>query len=668
MSITSGPQGAILFSVAKVDIQAAAGDGPGSKPPRVSILAYTGGAMKPAGWSELAIDLVGADTAGQIPILAGHAEDLDALAGQGRAEIRSGQLFVAGPLTEATAAGRLVIGLARSGVNLQASIGYAPEVTEHLPAGQTVQLNGRRITAGPRGLTIIRKGRLREVSLLPIGADPGTSVSISAKGNPHMATLPIETPDDQISAQMAARLPENLPGLSDPERIRARWQRETWHFDEGPKQRAEAAMLSAAAGRLSYADFENQLLREKAADSELAFLRAERPRGPAIHSSTRDFEPQTIHAAFARSAGVRDLEKSFKPEILEMADRHGNIGLQELLIKAASERGWTGGRNRITGGNLREVLAYALPTPGIQAAGNISTIDVAGILSNVASKVLLEGWNAVEQTYRAISRPRPVSDFKLTTCFRLSASVEYEQVTAGGSIPSGTLGEESFVIAARTYAKLIALSRTQIINDDLGAFDDIRARLGRGAGLALNRIFWTAFLNDAACFTEARGNLITGAPSALADDGASLDAANLAFAAVTDADGGPMGIAPRLLLVPPVLGSIARRLYVSAERRDTTANKQILVANIFQNRFQPLESAYLSSAAIAGSSATGWYLLASPNDLPVAEIAYLDGKESPTIESAEADFDTLGIQFRGYHDFGVSLAEWRAGVKSTGSA
>ena len=43
----------ILLSVANVEIQAAAGDGQ-SKTPRVSILAYTGGTMRPPGWPELA--------------------------------------------------------------------------------------------------------------------------------------------------------------------------------------------------------------------------------------------------------------------------------------------------------------------------------------------------------------------------------------------------------------------------------------------------------------------------------------------------------------------------------------------------------------------------------------------------------------------------------------
>lgn len=36
-------------------------------------------------------------------------------------------------------------------------------------------------------------------------------------------------------------------------------------------------------------------------------------------------------------------------------------------------------------------------------------------------------------------------------------------------------------------------------------------------------------------------------------------------------------------------------------------------------------------------------------------MAFLNGQESPTIETAEADVNVLGIQLRGYHDFGCSL-------------
>jgi hypothetical protein len=58
--------------------------------------------------------------------------------------------------------------------------------------------------------------------------------------------------------------------------------------------------------------------------------------------------------------------------------------------------------------------------------------------------------------------------------------------------------------------------------------------------------------------------------------------------------------------------------------------------------------------------------LADPGDLPLIEVAFLNGQESPTIETSEADFSVLGVQLRGFHDFGVSRQDTRAGVKSKG--
>jgi hypothetical protein len=52
----------------------------------------------------------------------------------------------------------------------------------------------------------------------------------------------------------------------------------------------------------------------------------------------------------------------------------------------------------------------------------------------------------------------------------------------------------------------------------------------------------------------------------------------------------------------------------------------------------------------------------------VIEVAFLNGQESPTIETAEADFNVLGVQMRGYHDFGVALQDPRGGVKAKGEA
>ena len=135
-----------------------------------------------------------------------------------------------------------------------------------------------------------------------------------------------------------------------------------------------------------------------------------------------------------------------------------------------------------------------------------------------------------------------------------------------------------------------------------------------------------------------------------------------------DADGKPIGVMPAVMLVPTSLSAMATMLYKSLEFRDTTANTKTPTANPHMGKFRAEVSRYLANAQYTGSSAKAWYLLADPNDLPVIEVAFLNGQESPTIETAEADFNVLGVQMRGYHDFGVALQEPRGGVKSKGEA
>jgi phage major head subunit gpT-like protein len=67
---------------------------------------------------------------------------------------------------------------------------------------------------------------------------------------------------------------------------------------------------------------------------------------------------------------------------------------------------------------------------------------------------------------------------------------------------------------------------------------------------------------------------------------------------------------------------------------------------------------------IATGSSSPWYLLCDPLDLAMIQVVFLNGKQMPTVEQTDADFKQLGIQFRGYHDFGVALQEPRAAVKS----
>jgi hypothetical protein len=212
---------------------------------------------------------------------------------------------------------------------------------------------------------------------------------------------------------------------------------------------------------------------------------------------------------------------------------------------------------------------------------------------------------------------------------------------------------------------MFAVTRQDIINDDLGALTALPQRIGRGAALKLNKVFWGAFLDNSAFFTAPNGSLKTGAGTALGID--SLTQAEQAFLDQTDPDGQPLGIAPSILLVPTALNARAAALMNSTEMRDTTASTKFPTVNPHAGKFTSVYSAYLSNATLTGNSSTAWYLLADPMTLATIEVAFLNGVETPTVETADADFNLLGIQMRGFHDFGVSKQEYRGGVKMAGA-
>ena len=419
------------------------------------------------------------------------------------------------------------------------------------------------------------------------------------------------------------------------------------------------AIRRICAGR--NADIEEKAITEgwTTDKCELEVLRASRPKPPAVHMTENAMGGQILEAACMLTGKIANAEELYDEKTLEAASRRfrGGIGLQELLLEAAWANGYTGRNFR----DHREVLRAAF---GQNLQAGFSSIDIGGILSNVANKFLLEGFFSVERTWRNITAVRNVSDFKTVTSYRLVGKDQYEKVAPGGEIKHGTLGETSYSNKADTYALMLSIDRRDLINDDLGAITTVPRKLGRGSGLKINDVFWSIFMNNAAFFAAGNNNYLTGADTALGIDG--MTKAEVAFLNQTDPDGKPLGAMPQLILVPTALSAIGTVLFKSLEIRDTTASTKFPIANPHAGKFRVEVSRYLSNTQYTGFSDKAWYLLADPTDLPVIETAFLNGQESPTIETADADFNVLGVQMRGYHDFGVALQEPRGGVKSKG--
>jgi hypothetical protein len=582
--------------------------------PRFELVGYTGRAIRQS-WSRnpLVVDLAGMDTSGNVAVMYGHDYSLEAAIGQADRKDNSGQdLVVAGDVIGDGPLVDKVLGYAKRGWKFQASIGADVNRIENVAPGEMVTVNGREFT-GP--ISVVRASTLREVSVVLFGADASTSAAIAA-----------EASEDVLMADHANETPDvDQPVVA-----------------EGTASVAvgnENVTVTADKPEVSVDEIKKTLMAELKAEL-LADIRASRPAAPAIHVVAKPAnDAKVVEAALCMAGGLTDVEKKFDERTLEAAhSRRNEVSLSQVVLAAARANGYKDSGHRITESNCRDVLRAAF----VQAA--YATHSISTILSATYNKFLLDGFTAVEQNWDAIASTRNVSDYKSVTGVRLTGGFEFEEVANDGELRSADAGEESRTIKAKLYGRLSSISMVDLVNDDLGALTQVSSRLGYGAAIGLNKAFWTEFeASNASYFakeTAAAGNAFSMT---------SLKTAATGFRKLKNADNNPLGVSPSVLLVPAEL-EVAAAEAISSSLLITGSDTVRGNANVFAGRYRVVSSSYLSSAST-------WWLAADPRAVPAMEVAFLNGQRQPMVESADADFNTLGIMVRGHWSWGVAKAE-----------
>lgn len=622
--------------------------------PTFTMTAYNGGPMMVAGWFDpVVVDLDGIQGMEKTrPILKDHSSAM-VIGHTKSVTAEGGRLLATGVISGISNVARDVVGAAKNGFPWQASIGADPLSYEEVRAGASVEVNGQTVD-GP--VTVVRSSRLREISIVAIGADQETITSIAAEAarETPMSKQDTEAPDTAPEKTPAAK-PVEASGSDPVSKMRLEAAAEAERIAAVRKAAGGDAEIAAQAIADGWSAERTELVATKA---RLAAIEAASMHAPNIISGGAGEQATgpVLEAAFATSIGVKNVEKHYDEQTLDAASKQfrGRLSVGELLIECARANGYQARGFRALKDDTRGVLQAAF-----------STRNISGILSDSANKLVLDAFNRGDTAWQEISSVRPVSDFKTVTTYRLTGETKYEKMAPDGKIKSGDVGEVSYTNKADTYAKLVGLSRQDIINDDMGVLSDMMTRLGAGAVKKMNEVFWTEFMNNGSFFTSGRGNYFEGAATPLSID--SLATAEGLFLDQTDEEGDPIGIQPAVLLVPSGLRATGFQL-LNSTTVVTGAAKTIGAANPFAGRYRVVSTPYLNNAGISGNSATAWYLLADPMDLPTMQVVALDGRVEPVVESTDAMFDELGIMFRGYHDFGVTKLEYRGGVKSKGAA
>lgn len=716
--------GVIQTSGRAVDfIEARAGGTGAAALPRVRLVGYTGGEMRVPGYpTPIVLDMQGGVYSQRVPLLKDHSPAM-VLGHSESVRIESGrELVVEGVISGANQVAREVVDTAKNGFVWQASIGADPISTERVEAGESATVNGQTFQ-GP--LLVVRRWRMREMTLTAMGADEHTTVSIaahSAHGDTTMTFAQFlkrlgvtENTDNaaevaqlramyeaQIAASAAAPAPGsaaapapgsdpapapvanpapapgNAPGSAPAPVQAAAGGVDTAALLTQARQlltqeHTRIAGIQAMSGRYTGAQ-DSTIIAEAIRDgwsldrTELALLRAERPTRSAPSDNNSPQTAQVIEAALLRNGGLSEeqLGRHYSEGVVNeaIAATFNGFSLHGLIYAMLDRAGSPRPMGGVQDSTIHE--AFRINAQMIQASSAFSTLSLTGILSNVANKALLAAYASNESVATVICKRGTVKDFKEHSRFRLGGMGRLKQLAPSGEIEHTTLAEQVFNVAADTQAIMLTLTRKMWINDDLGAFLDLPQILGRMAWMSREIDVFTLLLsNPGSFFAAGNRNYIEGADTALSVDGLTL--AEAKFSDQVGIDGFPIANQAKYLLVPTGLKVPAQQLHKDlVVNETTTANKPKPNSNPHTGKFMPLSSPFLNAQGLPGSSAAAWYLFGDPNVVPAMEIAYLNGKDKPMIDSAETSFNTLGVQMRCVFDYGVAMQDHRGAVKSKG--
>ena len=292
-----------------------------------------------------------------------------------------------------------------------------------------------------------------------------------------------------------------------------------------------------------------------------------------------------------------------------------------------------------------------------------TTSDFPLLLSAAANKMLLAAYQPAQPTYRTIFLRRDFRDFKPHRHLRIGDFPNLVALNENGEIQAGTMSESQELVNLSTFARRIRVTRQMLVNDDLGAFTDFAAMIGRRVADFENATAY-GLLNSA---SGAGPTLTTGSTAVfataaaranMASAGTVLDLTNLALgrAAIMKQktlDGLPISIGSSMrLVVGPNQEMAARQLTVNVAATQTSN------ANIYAGFVQPLVEPLIPS--------NRWYLFSDPLAAPVYVYGYLNGAEGPQVTTGPVS-GVDGVEVSVIFDFGVGAIDWRGAWFNAGT-
>lgn len=590
----------------------------------------------------------------------------------------------------------------KSGIIRNVSVGYAVYRIEQLPPA-----------AESEGLPIYRAidWEPMEVSLVPIGADPGAGVR-GADGKPvnplgpqsQVRTFPCDFTAVQPPAAAGnnarkepAMLKKQLFELLTKAAPNQTAGKTVDDFtDDDLALRLEIALDVRAAGGSqpvpvahpvpaaipTPATAEPEAVRtaERARISEIRGLAAKHGLDDAFVTRHVDAgtAPDAVRAAVLEELAARSAKgtpQSGLPggHVDVLSDE--TVNLREHVSNALLHRALPGqikldeGAKQYRGYTLRELARLMLEQRGIKTAGMgiqqiaertfMSGSDLPNILLDAANKSLRRAYDATTRTFTVWANPSTAPDFKNINRTLLSGAPSLLEVKSGGEFKYGSVtdGKETYALA--TYGRIIGINRQTIINDDLAAFTRLPQLCANAAAdLQSDTVYGilttNAALADSIALFHASHNNLTSSGTAISV--ASLGVARKTLRTQTGLEGRLINLSMKTLLVPAAIETTAQQFVSQAYIAAQSSN-----INPFAGQLTVVAEPRLDA-----NSATAWYGVADPAQIDTVEYAFLEGSEGVYLES-RMGFEVDGMELKVRQDFAAKALDFRGMYKNVGA-
>lgn len=322
------------------------------------------------------------------------------------------------------------------------------------------------------------------------------------------------------------------------------------------------------------------------------------------------------------------------------------------------------GASEMRGMRLRSIVEDVLEREGVTHVNRMDETELIrtalsgtgalpGILSNVANKSMLKAYEAAPTTFEAFTSIGSNVDFKEAKKYRLSEAGALLEIKENGEFEADEIAESDASTKVLTYGRAFSFTRQMLVNDDLSALTKVPSLYAAQAKRGINRLVYQTLAG--ADYSSTNGNL-AATPSALTLSG--IDEGRVAMRTQKNIRGTEvLNITPKYLIVSTQNEFKARQLMTSVSDPNAT---HYGVVNPLMNSLEIVSDAELD--LIDGKA---WYLVADTSLFDAIEVTYLNGVQTPTIESQIA-FDTLGIRYRIYIDYGVSVLDHKGLYKNAG--